>query len=83
MNLYNILLGAVYIIIAGVIAAAWLPSMLLDKLFRVGVYPTLSTVIGSVIGLVVLHFVPTHGGVAMIVAGVCSIVSSIIQDKIL
>ncbi|MBQ6274425.1 MAG: hypothetical protein IJK63_09405 [Oscillospiraceae bacterium] len=72
-----------YVLILGVIAAAWLASFLLDKLFGVGFHPLLSTVIGSVVGIVILLVKPTLGVVAMIAAAVVAIVSSIVQDKIL
>ena len=72
-----------YILILGVIAAAWLGSFLMDKLFGVGFHPLLSTVIGAAVGIVILLLKPTLGVVAMIVAAVIAILSSFIQDKVL
>ncbi len=72
-----------YILILGVIAAAWLGSFMMDKLFGVGFHPLLSTVIGAAVGIVILLLKPTLGVVAMIVAAVIAILSSFIQDKVL
>ena len=72
-----------YILVVAVIVAAWLPAYLLDALFGVGFHPWVSTIIGSVIGLVILLISPIHGEIAMIAAAVCSAASSFIQDKIL
>ena len=72
-----------YILILGVIAAAWLGSFLMNKLFGVGFHPWLSTVIGAAVGIVILLLKPTLGVVAMIVAAVIAILSSFIQDKVL
>ena len=72
-----------YILILGVIAAAWLGSFLMDNLFGVGFHPWLSTVIGAAVGIVILLLKPTLGVVAMIVAAVIAILSSFIQDKVL
>ena len=70
------------IMMAGVIAAAWLPAFLLDKVFGIGYHPLVSAIIGSVVGLIILFIKPASlGVVAMIAAAVVSIVSSVIQEK--
>ncbi|MBO4431947.1 MAG: hypothetical protein J5852_00285 [Clostridia bacterium] len=71
-------------LMAGVIAAAWLPAFILDKGFGIGGHPVVSTIIGSVAGLILLFISPSKLGIAaMIVAAVVSIISSIVQEKIL
>ena len=70
-------------LIAGVLAAAWLPAFLLDQIFGIGTYPLLSEAIGAVVGLVILFIGPaTLGVVAMIVAAAVSIITSFIQEKV-
>lgn len=71
-----------YFMILGVIAAAWLGAFIVDKI-GFGSHVWASTIIGSVIGILILFIAPVEGGViAMIAAGVCGIAASIILDKI-
>ena len=82
--MYELLETLAIVLMAGVIAAAWLPAFILGKGFGIGEYPIVSTIIGSAVGLILLFISPAHLGiVAMIVAAVVSVISSIVQEKIL
>ena len=77
----------VYFIMVGVVVAAWLPAFIMNKVFNIGEHPIISTVIGSVVGLVLLFVLKINVSwyyyIALAAAAVVSIVCSIVQDKIL
>ncbi len=70
-----------YILIVGVIAAAYLPAKIAD-LIGFGGHIIVSTLIGSVVGIVMLFIDITLGVPALIVAAVLSLVASIVLDKL-
>ncbi len=82
--MYELFETIAIVLMAGVIAAAWLPAFVLGRIFGIGEHPIISTIIGSVVGLILLFISPAHLGVAaMITAAVVSVISSVVQEKIL
>ena len=65
----------------GCIAAAWLVTFITDKIFGLGFYPWLSTVLGSLAGIGLLFVLPADMlSIALFASGGVSLLSTIIQE---
>ncbi len=65
----------------GCIAAAWLVTFITDKIFGLGFYPWLSTVLGSLAGIGLLFVLPADMlSIALFASGGVSLLSTIVQE---
>ena len=73
--------GMAYVLLLGVIAAAYLPAMLANMI-GFGSHQITATILGVIVGTVILLSSPTQGVLAMVLAAVVSLVASIVLDKL-
>ncbi len=63
----------------GCIAAAWLVTFITDKIFGLGFYPWVSTVLGSLAGIGLLFLLPVDMlSIALFASGGVSLLSTIV-----
>ena len=68
-------------LIFGCIAAAWLVSFITDKIFGLGFYPWVSTVLGSLAGTGLLFLLPVDMlSISLFASGGVSLISTIVQE---
>lgn len=70
-----------YLFLFGVVACAFAVAELAE-LIGFGSHRIVSTLIGSVVGIIILFAAPTAAVVAMIVAAAVSLIASIVLDKL-
>ncbi|MBQ6634491.1 MAG: hypothetical protein IJH80_09965 [Ruminococcus sp.] len=65
----------------GCIAAAWLVTFITDKIFGLGFYPWVSTVLGSLAGIWLLFLLPVDMlSISLFASGGVSLISTIVQE---
>ncbi len=65
----------------GCIAAAWLVTFITDKIFGLGFYPWVSTVLGSLAGIGLLFLLPVDMlSISLFASGGVSLLSTIVQE---
>ena len=65
----------------GCIAAAWLVTFITDKIFGLGFYPWVSTVLGSLAGIGLLFLLPVDMlSISLFASGGVSLISTIVQE---